>query len=113
MRRHITEYLDLDLEREMWCCHRCGGDLISAREDYKRGCLLYERDPTTVHERIGPDPEFNYSVHPEWCRIIEFYCPLCGVMMDNEYLPPGHPITRDIELDIDALKAVRAGGGTA
>lgn len=112
MRRRITEYLDLDLDREMWCCNRCAGDLISAREDYKRGCLLYERDPATIHERIGPDPEFNFSVHSEWCRIIEFYCPHCGVMMENEYLPPGHPITRDIELDIDALKARDARGDT-
>jgi hypothetical protein len=25
--------------------------------------------------------------------------------MEVEYLPPGHPLTRDIELDIDGLKA--------
>jgi hypothetical protein len=25
-------------------------------------------------------------------------------MIENEYLPPGHPITHDIELDIGALK---------
>jgi hypothetical protein len=25
-------------------------------------------------------------------------------MIENEYLPPGHPITNDIALDIDALK---------
>jgi hypothetical protein len=25
-------------------------------------------------------------------------------MIENEYLPPGHPVTHDIELDIDALK---------
>jgi acetone carboxylase gamma subunit len=26
-------------------------------------------------------------------------------MFEVEYLPPGHPPTHDIELDIDALKA--------
>jgi hypothetical protein len=26
------------------------------------------------------------------------------VMIENEYLPPGHPITDDIALDIDELK---------
>jgi hypothetical protein len=37
--------------------------------------------------------------------LIEFYCPGCGTMVETEYLPPGHPITNDIELDIDAMKA--------
>ena len=37
-------------------------------------------------------------------RIIEFYCPGCAVMVENEYLPPGHPLTWDIQLDIDKLK---------
>ena len=33
----ITEYLDIDLEKEVWCCNRCGHELISARENYKEG----------------------------------------------------------------------------
>jgi acetone carboxylase gamma subunit len=36
---------------------------------------------------------------------VEFYCPGCGTMVENELLPPGYPPTHDIELDIDALKA--------
>ena len=36
--------------------------------------------------------------------IIEFYCPGCAVMVEVEYLPPGHPLTWGIQLDIDALK---------
>ena len=103
-KRQITEYLDIDLEREMWCCNRCGQDLISARDSYKRGCLLYERDPREIHQAFGDDPDYNYAPHPDWTRIIEFYCPECGTMVENEYLPPGHPITHDIELDIDRLK---------
>jgi len=104
MRIQITEYLDIDLERELWCCNRCGADIISAREPYKRGCLLYERDPREIHPTISNHPQFNYSFDPDWVRIIEFYCPACGVMVENEYLPPGRPLTNDIELDIDALK---------
>ena len=102
-KRRIAEYLDIDLEREMWCCNRCGQDLISARENYKKGCLVYERDPREIHRPIV-EGEFTFAPDPDWCRIIEFYCPGCGVMVENEYLPPGHPITHDIELDIDALK---------
>ena len=88
----------------MWCCHHCGRELISARSNYKKGCLVYERDPQTIYQPIVKGP-YSFSPNPEWCRIIEFYCPQCGVMIENEILPPGHPITHDIELDIDVLKA--------
>jgi acetophenone carboxylase len=37
-------------------------------------------------------------------RIVEFYCPGCGTQIETEYLPPGHPITHDIEIDLEALK---------
>ncbi|MBU1670125.1 MAG: acetone carboxylase subunit gamma [Actinobacteria bacterium] len=106
-RRQITEYLDIDLDSEMWCCNRCGAELVNARDNYKRGCLVYERDPRTVHNPVI-EGEFTRSPHPDYCRIIEFYCPSCGVMVENEYLPPGHPITHDIELDIESLKAKHA-----
>ena len=44
-RIRMTEHLDLDVEEEMWHCHRCGRALIWARENYKKGCLVYNRDP--------------------------------------------------------------------
>lgn len=100
----ITEYLDIDLEAEKWCCNRCGYDLGEARESYKKACLVRERDPREIHFPIGPSKEFNFSFDPEWIRIVEFYCPGCAVMVENEYLPPGHPLTWDIQLDIDKLK---------
>ena len=43
--------------------------------------------------------------NPLWVRIVEIYCPKCGTQLETEYLPPGHPLTWDIEIDIDALKA--------
>jgi acetophenone carboxylase len=49
--------------------------------------------------------EYTWSPDPKWINIVEFYCPKCQVMLENEYLPPGHPITNDIELDIEAFKA--------
>lgn len=103
-KRQITEYLDLELESETWCCHRCGKEIISARENYKKGCLVFERDPWTVHPPGDATHELSLAPNPKWCRIVEFYCPGCGAMIENEYLPPGHPITHDIELDIDAFK---------
>jgi acetophenone carboxylase len=100
----ITEYLDIELETERWRCNRCGYDMGDARESYKKGCLVRDRDPREVHFPIGPSKEFNFSFDPEWMRIVEFYCPGCAVMVENEYLPPGHPLTWDIQLDIDKLK---------
>lgn len=103
VKHRMTEYLDIDLEKETWCCRRCGHELISAHENYKEGCLVYDRDPTTVHRPILPQP-YTLAPDPEWCRIVEFYCPGCGIMVECEYLPPGHPITCDIEPNLDLLK---------
>lgn len=104
VKRQITEYLDIDLEKELWCCNRCGHEIISARENYKKGCLVYIRkDLNTIYNSplIGP---FSFAPDSNWAMMVEFYCPKCGVMVENEMLPPGHPVTHDIELDIDKLK---------
>ncbi len=99
----ITEYLDLDLDRERWFCNRCGYDIGPARESYKKGCLFHARDPREIHPPLV-HAEFTFSPDPLWVSIVEIYCPGCGVQMETEYLPPGHPITWDIEIDLDALK---------
>lgn len=102
-RIRVTEYLDLDLDREQWRCNRCNRVLGSAHESYKRGCLLYDRDPREIHPPIV-EGNFSFAPDPLWVRIVEFYCPGCGTQIETEYLPPGHPITHDIEIDLDALK---------
>jgi len=102
-RLRVTEYLDLDLDREQWLCNRCGHAIGPARENYKRGCLLYDRDPREIHPPLVPG-SFSFSPDPLWVRIVEFYCPGCGTQVETEYLPPGHPITHDIEIDLDSLK---------
>jgi acetone carboxylase, gamma subunit len=104
MRRQITEGLDIDLGAERWHCRRCDHDLGDARANYKRGTLVLERDPREVHRPVV-EGAYTFAPDPEWCRILEFICPGCATLLEVEYLPPGHPITHDIELDIDALKA--------
>lgn len=102
----ITEYLRINLVTEMWECRSCGHVHGSARDNYKRGLLVYDRDPSEIHKPLL-DPklyERTYSPDPRWCRILEYYCPECGTMVEAEYLPPGHPPVHDIELDIDQLK---------
>ncbi len=102
-RIRVTEYLDLDIQLERWFCNRCGYDIGPARENYKKGCLLYDRDPREIHPPLVSG-EFNFSPDPLWVRIVEIYCPGCGTQIETEYLPPGHPITHDIEFDLDSLK---------
>jgi acetone carboxylase gamma subunit len=103
VRRQITEYLEIDLGSEQWHCVRCDQALGSARRNYKEGCLVWERDPSEVHRPII-EGEYTFAPDPNWCRILEFICPGCATLIEVEYLPPGHPVTHDIELDIDALK---------
>ena len=103
-RAQITEYLTIDLESEMWCCQKCGREIISARDNYKKGCLVYERDPGTIYDPVVENVRYSFSPPADWVSIVEFYCPGCGIMIENELLPLGHPITYDMELDIDKLK---------
>lgn len=113
VKRQITEHLDIDLDAEMWCCNRCGRTLTSAKNSYKQGCLVYERDPRTIYKyfttegfaRVPREGFVGLCPDPTWVSILEFYCPGCGTMVETELLPLGHPITHDIELNIDRLKS--------
>lgn len=103
MRKQITEYLDIDLRSETWVCRRCDHTLISARKNYKEGCLVYDRNPHDIQPpEIGGN--YTFSPDPEWIRYVEFYCPNCATLIETEALPPGHPITHDLEMDVDAMK---------
>ena len=104
MNVRITEYLEIDLDTENWVCQRCGHALISARENYKKGCLVADVPLEEVHPPLLEGQAYSFRPDPRYCRLLEFYCPGCGVVIENEYLPPGHPITHDIELDVDQLK---------
>lgn len=106
---HIGDNLDLALETERWTCGKCGHDLGSARDNVKRGLLVAERDPAEIHRPLIDGP-YTFSPNPAWIRILEFYCPGCGLQVETEYLPPGHPITHTTELDIDSLKRRLAAG---
>ncbi len=106
---HIGENLDLAVESERWLCGKCGHDIGTARDNVKRGLLVGERDPAEIHRPLIKG-EYTFSPNPRWIRILEFYCPACGVQLETEYLPPGHPITNTTEIDLDALKARLASG---
>jgi acetophenone carboxylase len=106
---HVGDNLDMDIDNERWQCGKCGTDLGSARDNVKRGLLVAERDPSEIHRPLIDAP-YTFSPNGEWVRILEFYCPGCGLQLETEYLPPGHPITHTTEIDIDALKSRLADG---
>lgn len=106
MKIAMTEYLQIDLEKETWSCRKCSHEIGSARGNYKEGLLVHARDPREIHKPIlDTSYEFTFAPDPKWVQIVEFYCPSCGSMVEVEYLPPGHPPLYDMEFDIDALKA--------
>ena len=110
MKVAITEYLRIDLEREKWECRRCQGEIGDARKSYKEGMLVYNRNPQEIHRPLLDPKKYarTFAPDPDWCRILEYYCRHCGVMVEAEYTVPGHPPLHDIELDIDVLKARQA-----
>lgn len=106
MKANITEYLRVNLDTEMWECRSCDNPLIGARDNYKRGLLVHDRDPSEIHVPLIDTELYDYSFAPDpaYTALLEYYCPHCGRMMEVEYTVPGHPPVRDIELDIDDLK---------
>ena len=109
----ITEYLDVDLDSETWCCNRCGQTLSAATDNYKTGTLVCQRDMSEVHPPLVEGESYSFTPDPDYCRLLEFYCPGCATLIETEYLPPGHPITHDIQLDLEVLKSRQAGQGGA
>ncbi|WP_420464821.1 acetone carboxylase subunit gamma [Panacagrimonas sp.] len=106
MKIAMTEYLQIDLEKERWMCRVCEHDVGPARGNYKEGLLVHARDPREIHKPIlDTSYEFTFAPDPKWVQIVEYYCPSCGTQMEVEYLTPGHPPLHDMEFDIDALKA--------
>ena len=115
MNVNITEYLGIDLDQEMWFCRSCEHKLVSARDNYKRGLLVYDRDPREIHPPlIDPEKyEYTFSPDPAYTALLEYYCPHCGTMVETEYLVPGHPPARDIDLDLDSLREKARSWGDA
>jgi acetophenone carboxylase len=92
-----------------WSCNRCGHRLGPAGGNYKHGCLVSARDPREIWRPVLDGPR-TLSYDPEWARLVEFYCPGCGTLVETELLPPGHPTTYDIEISPEQLRAWAAEG---
>ena len=76
-----------------------------AERNYKEGCLVYDRDPREIHVPFDPPTEFGFSPHPDWCRIVEFYCPGCAVLLSSEVAPRLDEYRRSITTILSAFLA--------
>ncbi len=110
MKLPMTEALAIDLERATWTCRKCEHEHGPADQGYKHGLLVRERDPRDVHQAILDPQQYKstFAPQPEWVRILEYYCPQCALLVEAEYLPPGHPPVDDMRFDIDSLRALAA-----
>jgi len=108
----VTEYLEIDLGTETWHCRRCQRGLGPARRSYKEGCLVHARDPRSLFAPEVEGERYSFAPDPTLCLLVEFYCPGCGTLVETEALPPGHPPTCDIELDLDSLRRRAAASAT-
>ena len=106
MRLRATDALDVDLVTRRWVCNRCDYDVGDAERPYKFGCLVRDRDPAEIYPPVfGSEHPFRLTTLPDYGRFVEYYCPGCGVMVEVELLPPGHPPDDDLWLDLDAIQA--------
>jgi N-methylhydantoinase B len=95
--RHISEYLSL-VERDgsRWlACSHCGQPLGPERENYKLHCHQTNRPIQVANTLIGEPLRFiDDSV-----QFRQFYCPACGVLIENEVCRTQDSVLWDIELD--------------
>ena len=61
----MTEYLRIDLDTEMWECRRCNRVHGSARANYKRGLLVYDRDPREIHKPLLDPTLYERTYSPD------------------------------------------------
>ena len=101
--REVTENLFVRLDtkgggkqRKRWCCRACSTDLGALDQNYKEGCAQLTAPITTANPNIG-----------DWKRYIDdepvfrqFFCPGCGLLIENEISRADDPLLMDIQIEI-------------
>ena len=87
MQTRIHEYLVLEEEtsKRVIKCFKCGFEYCAPSENYKYYALMYERPVTDISPLVC-DP--MVYLDEDWV-FREYYCPDCGVMIDNEIARKG------------------------
>lgn len=80
--------------RKRWCCAGCANDLGPTTENYKLACAMLESPVTASNPHVG-DPSRYIDSKPVFRQ---FFCPSCGLLIENEIALSADPILRDIEV---------------
>jgi acetone carboxylase gamma subunit len=78
----------------------CGYEFGDYKENWKLNAVVYPRNPED--NEIFPKP---LGADSNWVTMREFYCPGCGVQLEVEVVPHGHPIVFNAELNIEDFYA--------
>jgi acetone carboxylase gamma subunit len=78
----------------------CGYELGDYKENWKLKVLIRVRRTLEEFKEIYPYP---LVPDPNWCEIREFICPGCGALLDVDAVPPGYPIIKEFEPDIETF----------
>jgi N-methylhydantoinase B len=78
------------------CCARCDTELGPITDNYKEQCILAER-PISHATPLAGDPHRFIDATPVFRQ---FFCPGCGLLIENEVAIAGSPLLRDIRLDV-------------
>src|SRR5208282_857784 len=92
----ITDNLDLRREksRSRIACSKCAADLGPVDDNYKDHCVRRESDVSAANPNIG-----DYRRYIDERPVFrQFFCPGCGVLIENEIARAADPVLRDIEL---------------
>jgi N-methylhydantoinase B len=77
-------------------CGKCETDLGPASANYKEHCVRDDREIQAANPIVG-DPTRFLDETPVFRQ---FYCPGCGVLIENEVALADEPLLRDVELHL-------------
>ncbi len=78
----------------------CGREFGDWRRNWKLSAVIIARDDAASLEEIYPGLR---RPDPDLCEVREFICPGCGVLLDVESVPVGHPVVFDVLPDLDTF----------
>jgi len=76
----------------------CGYEFGDYKENWKLKALIHVRRSDEEFKEI-----YLLPPDPAWCEIREFVCPGCGALLDVDAVPPGYPIIKEFEPDIETF----------
>ena len=82
-----------EADEPTFCCVACSASLGPASENYKEHCVI-EQHPVARSTPTAGDPARFVDADPVFRQ---YFCPGCGVLIENEILMAGNEPLRDIE----------------